>query len=311
MAAIVHARLVVPDALHAAVADVLVTHDAVCNIVVIPGVARQPDGHLVLFDVAREATDDVLRLLREHRLDDHGSIAFEHTELSIGRWTDAAAEAAPGDPHDAVVWSEVEHALAVEATCTASYLTFFGVAAAIAAIGVLIDSPVLIVGAMVVGPDYGPLAAIAYGLQQRSTSLLRRGATTFVVGTAVAVAIASVATLIIRWAGRVPDSYADRVSTGFISDPDVFSVIVAVAAAIAGVVALTHTRAGALVGVLISVTTIPAIANIGVGLAVEEGHEVTGSLAQLGVNVGCLVAVGALTIAVQRRWGARPVERQP
>nr|MDQ3351728.1 DUF389 domain-containing protein [Actinomycetota bacterium] len=103
--------------------------------------------------------------------------------------------------------------------------------------------------------------------------------------------------------GIVPDVYrADgRSLTAFITEPDAFSVIVAVAAAVAGTLALAHDRAGTLVGVLISVTTIPAIADIGVGLAFWDADEVVGAAMQLGINLVCLVVVGALTLAALRR----------
>jgi uncharacterized membrane protein len=81
----------------------------------------------------------------------------------------------------------------------------------------------------------------------------------------------------------------------------VFTVLVAMAAAVAGMLALTQGRAGTLVGVLISVTTIPAIAAIGVGLAFARRSEVLGALAQLGINLVCLIVVGVATLAALRR----------
>jgi len=80
---------------------------------------------------------------------------------------------------------------------------------------------------------------------------------------------------------------------------------VAAAAAVAGVLSLTLTRTGTLVGVLISVTTIPAIANIGLGIATTNAAEAFGALRQLSINVACLVLVGALTFSIQRRLRGR------
>jgi len=104
---------------------------------------------------------------------------------------------------------------------------------------------------------------------------------------------------------RVPEPYRldERELTTFIADPDVFTVIVAAAAAVAGMLALTQDRAGTLVGVLISVTTIPAIAEIGVGVALGQGDDVLGALAQLGLNLVCLVLAGVATAVPKRRDG--------
>ena len=67
---------------------------------------------------------------------------------------------------------------------------------------------------------------------------------------------------------------------------------------------LVEARTGALIGVFISVTTIPAAADIGVSIAFENWSEARGSLVQLLLNVVILIAVGAIGLVVQRRvWG--------
>lgn len=67
-------------------------------------------------------------------------------------------------------------------------------------------------------------------------------------------------------------------------------------------------RAG-FIGVFISVTTIPAAADIGVSLAFGSWSEARGSAVQLVLNVVLLIAVGAVGLIVQRatwrRIGAR------
>jgi uncharacterized membrane protein len=64
--------------------------------------------------------------------------------------------------------------------------------------------------------------------------------------------------------------------TDFITRPDTFTVLIAAVAAVAGTLALVRDQAGTLVGVLISVTTIPAIAEVGVGLAFGNYEDVRG-----------------------------------
>ena len=73
-------------------------------------------------------------------------------------------------------------------------------------------------------------------------------------------------------------------------------------AGIAGILSLTSAKSGALVGVLISVTTIPAAANIGVAAAYGDAHEALGAAAQLGINLVALVLAGVLTLSLQRRF---------
>ncbi len=107
----------------------------------------------------------------------------------------------------------------------------------------------------------------------------------------------------IRAVGLTPDDFSAEIHplTQFISHPDAFSLIVAMFAGCAGVLSLTSAKSGALVGVLISVTTIPAAANIGVAAAYGQWNEWRGAMAQLGVNLLGIFLAGIATLWVQRR----------
>jgi uncharacterized hydrophobic protein (TIGR00271 family) len=84
------------------------------------------------------------------------------------------------------------------------------------------------------------------------------------------------------------------------ANPDFFSFFVAFCAGVAGVLSLTTSKSGALAGVLISVTTIPAAANIGIQAAYENWPEWRGSMEQLAINVGSICVAGIVTLLVQR-----------
>ena len=94
-----------------------------------------------------------------------------------------------------------------------------------------------------------------------------------------------------------------------------FSVIVAVLAEIVGIVSLTEARANALIGVFISITTIPAAASVGVSIAYSSWSEAEGSALQLLLSVVLLIVVGAAGLSTQRkichRRSARPSGQLP
>lgn len=303
MADLIHLQVVAPAALRGPVIRYIEDLDAACNVVVLGNAARQPHGDVVTFDVPREAVNEVLEHLEHLGVVEHGSITVFHTELTLSRHAERAHADAPGDPDDTVIWNEVTDALRLSASPSFAYLAFFVVAAVIGATGVLTDSAILIVGAMVVGPEYAPLASVAYGISRRDADLIVNGGRTFLIGTGLAVGAAALVGLLVRAFDQVPRAYAldDRPMTSFITNPDVFTVIVAAAAAVAGMLALTHQRSGTLVGVLISVTTIPAIAEIGVQLAMGDLGQLGGAATQLGLNLTCIIVVGMLTIAALRR----------
>ena len=75
----------------------------------------------------------------------------------------------------------------------------------------------------------------------------------------------------------------------------------AVAAGVIGVLSLTTAKSSVLVGVLISVTTIPAAANIGVAAAYHDWSTAWGATAQLLVNLTSIFIAGFTTLYIQRR----------
>jgi uncharacterized hydrophobic protein (TIGR00271 family) len=113
---------------------------------------------------------------------------------------------------------------------------------------------------------------------------------------------AALATLLFRATGLIPHEFAevDRGIAHLISSPDFFSAFVALCAGAAGVLSLSTSKSGALIGVLISVTTIPAAANVGVALAYGDWDAWVGSQGQLLINVASILAAGTFTLYVQR-----------
>ncbi|WP_278255552.1 DUF389 domain-containing protein [Nocardioides convexus] len=152
----------------------------------------------------------------------------------------------------------------------------------IASIAIVLDSQILVIGAMVLGPEFVPIAALGLALVRRRPALLRHAAAALAVGFAVAIAIATLAALVARWLGWVTAEQvtAPRPATAFVYSPDKWSFIVAVIAAAAGALSLTSAKASGLSGVFISVTTIPAAGNVALGLAFGVPGEVRGSLLQ-------------------------------
>jgi uncharacterized hydrophobic protein (TIGR00271 family) len=297
-----HVRLVVPADRAAAVLVVLDQDPAVAHLAHHPQASIRPAGDVITADVAREAADRVIEIVRGFDLHRDGAIVFASAGTTISDSALRAEQAAPGDPGDALVWEQLESRARGDATMTASYLAFMMLAAVIAAAGVLTDSPVLIVGAMVVGPDFGPVSALCVAIAKPRWLRIRRAAVTLVAGLLASTLAAAATTALLRGLGVVDRGYevADRGLTAFISHPDAFAVVVAVAAGIAGMLSLAVARETILVGVVISVTTIPAAANLGVAAAVSNGEEAAGAAAQLGVNVAVMIAAGALTLVVMR-----------
>ncbi|BEL04320.1 DUF389 domain-containing protein [Actinoplanes sichuanensis] len=297
-----HVRVIAPKRVTDQVLDALTADEAATHVVRLPDVALSPPGDVVEFDVVREGASTVLDRLRGLGIDDDGAIVVERVDAALSASARRAARRVPGLGVDAVVWHEIEQQTGEETALSASFLAFMTIATVIAAIGVLLDQPILIVGSMVVGPEFGPLAALCIGLVQAKTYLVRRSLVALGIGFPFAMVITVVAVWLLTAAGLVDESMllAERPLTDFIWRPDALSWVIGFLGGVAGILSLTSAKAGTLVGVLISVTTVPAAANAAVAVAYGVRDEALGSALQLLINLAAIVLAGVLTLLVQR-----------
>ncbi len=299
---LVHLRLTVPADLTPRVRALLLEDDCATNVTVVEGAALEPQGDLVECDVARERVGSVLSELGRLGLEQRGGIVLT---TPTGAPFDAAKRleaAAPGHPDDAVIWESVEDIATAGAVPTVSFHVFLVIAVALAAIAVINDSSVLVVGAMVVGPEFSAVAAASAGIVLRRPALVWRSLRLLVLAFCFAVVVVTVLALVGRGLGLVEaaDVTRPRPNTGFIWHPDAWSFVVALLAGAAGALALAIEKTATMVGVFISVTTVPAAGNLALGLAVWESGEIVGSLEQLGANIGGMILSGTLLLALMR-----------
>jgi uncharacterized hydrophobic protein (TIGR00271 family) len=297
-----HLRLITPADRTDGVVDLIQRTVGTAHLVVLPGAARDPSGDVVMCDVAREAGDELLDQLQALGIDRTGSIAVEKIDLSLSRQADEAEAEAPGEAADAVLWGELTEATHEESTLSITYLAFITLATMIAACGVVLDNAILIVGAMAVGPEFGPLAGISTALVQRAPRLALRSLIALLAGFALAMAVTVGFSLLMDAIGQFSKAKleAPRPNTSFVYAPDAFSFVVAVLAGAAGTLSLTSAKSGALVGVAISVTTVPAAANAAVALAYGDTAQTWGSTKQLLLNLFGIVLAGTVTLLFQK-----------
>jgi len=303
----VHLRIVVPSYQSEHALDLLTNAPSVCNVVFLERVAHRPEGDLILCDVAREDASVIVSDLKELEIDKEGSISMEMIDSQISSAAVAAERAAEGRPSDAVVWEEVESRTSESVELSGSFLAFMVLAMLIAMVGILTDQLILIIGAMIVGPEFGPIAAICVAAVEKRMDLFKRSFRALAVGFTVGITATFLAVLLLNGIGLVPDDFSQsgHPFTLFISSPDQWSFMVAYLAGTAGVLSLTSAKSGALIGVLISVTTIPAASNIGVAAALGDWSEWVGATEQLSLNLSVIMLAGIGTLFIQRRLYVR------
>ncbi|GGM14224.1 DUF389 domain-containing protein [Nakamurella endophytica] len=295
-----HLRLLVPPALTAAVCQALAENPGVAHVVLVRGAAVRPAGDLVEADVVREVTDELVDELLGLGLD-AGAVTGQDLALARSEQARVAERATPGESADSVVWQQVQERADDESVPSGTFLAFLSIAVLLAAIGVVLDSPITIVGAMVVGPEFGPLAAISIGLVLRRWALVRRAALTLVLGFPAAVAVTALASWLATGVHLIAPVDLDiSHQTDFIYRIGPFSFIVALLAGAAGMLSMTTGKSAALVGVFISVTTVPAAGYVAVGSVLHHWGPVGGAALQLAINLVGIVAAAVATLLVVR-----------
>ncbi len=251
---------------------------------------------LVTAEVEPRAADHVLEALDR--------LGVPPTEVSLERLV-AAGPVAAGPAGwfgsgDALVWAEVVQTARENARVFAQYLVFMAIAGVIAAFGVMNRSSILVVGAMAVSPDLLPMSAVCVGLIARRPRLAGRGLAALAIGLSLTGAAGWAIAEAMRAVGYPPlaAGLGDG-GLGTLPTINASTFIIAFAAGIAGMLTL-ETRALGVVGVAISITTIPAVAYAGVAFTVAETWAALEALVVLCVNVAMVLSAGTLTLALQR-----------
>ena len=258
--------------------------------------AARPGHAIVLATVRPRAVDELLDALRGLGVPD-AEVTLTRVEV-LGRSSGEGAEAG-------LVWEDVLGMAARNSRPIARYLAFMIAAGVIACYGVIDYSGILIVGAMAISPDLLPITAVGVGLVDRRPRLAGSALATLAIGMACASAAAAASAFVQDQLDLIPSSF-DIGSTvlGSLTDVNNETIVVALAAGVAGMLAL-ETRASSGVGVAVSVTTIPAAAYLGVAVGLGETGDALGALAVLGANVAMLVVATSGTLMLQRLLARR------
>ncbi len=307
-----HLRVISPADLTEQVLAELEGQCGATHIAVQRGTVIRPEGDVIEATLAREATNAVLTALQELGVEHRGGVTLESLDTVLSDAADRAEEAAPGDPDDAVIWEELIARTGEESRLNGTFIAFLSLALLIAAVGVTTNSPVTVVGAMVVGPEFGPLAALAVALVRRRWDLARRSMLALLVGFPVAMGITLLGAFAAEAAGLITTSSLDNLSqVDFVYRVGPFSLIVALLAGAAGMLSMTSAKSAALVGVFISVTTVPAAGFAVVAATLGRWRIAAESTGQLLINLAGITIAAVVVLTLRRRSWSRSDTGRP
>jgi uncharacterized hydrophobic protein (TIGR00341 family) len=262
---------------------------------------------VVTFPLPAAAVEPVLDSLRAVGIGrDAFTVVVDAETVVSDRFETLAEEYADARDEDRIAREELVSTAESLAPRPRPFLVFTVVSAVVATAGLLLDSPAVVVGSMVIAPLVGPAMATGVGTVVDDRALFRRGVRLQLTGGLLAVASAAGFALLLRATGAVPASQAEVFAIEEVSErlsPDLLSLAVALAAGAAGAVSLSSGVSTALVGVMIAAALVPPTAVVGIGLAWGAPEAVVGSAVLVLVN---FLSVNLATLADFCWSGYRP-----
>jgi len=177
------------------------------------------------------------------------------------------------------------------------YLVMVVLSSIVAAIGILRNNLVALIGAMVIAPLLGPNVALSLATTLGDISLAKRALKVNVVGIFTALALS----IIIGFFFTVDPGIHVLASR---TDVGVGDILLALAAGIAGALAFTTGIPTALVGVMVAVALLPPLVTLGLLLGSGHWNMALGAMLLLLVNLICINLAGVTTFLAQ---GIRPI----
>ncbi len=260
------------------------------------------------FPLPTEAVEEVLADLREAGLEEEAYTVVVDARTVVSRRFERLQEQYAEESEEdtsRIAREELEATVEELVPGGTTFLVMSAISAIVATAGILLDSPAIVVGSMVIAPLIGPAMATSVGSVVADRDLFLQGVRLQVIGFGLAIAAAAAFAIFARSVHLVPPGLdiltIDQVS-GRLS-PDFLSLAVALGAGVAGALSLSSGVSSALVGVMIAAALIPPTAVIGIGIAWAMPQAVVGSSVLVLVNV---LSINLAALVVLWYEGYRP-----
>jgi uncharacterized hydrophobic protein (TIGR00341 family) len=255
---------------------------------------------IAYFPLPTSAVEPILAKLREVGLDDEAYTVVLDANTVVSRRFERLRERYEEETENGerIAREELRTTAEELAPPMRTYVVMTVVSAVIATAGLLLDSPAVVVGSMVIAPLIGPAMAAAVGTVIDDPEMFARGVKLQLAGFAIAIASAGAFAALVRYIHLVPPGI-EIIDVGQIRErlaPDFLSLAVALGAGVAGAFSLSTGVSASLVGVMIAVALVPPAATVGIGLAwgqpmVVLGSGVLGLVNALSINLAALATL--------------------
>jgi uncharacterized hydrophobic protein (TIGR00271 family) len=201
---------------------------------------------------------------------------------------------------------EVQQELRRGAQPSTNFLVLIILSCIIAALGLLLNSPAVVIGAMLVAPLMSPIMALSLGLVVGDLRTIRFSIEAILKGVALAVVIAAFIGLLSPLKTITGEMHTR-------AQPTLLDLIVALVSGMAGAYAVARKEvSAALPGVAIAAALMPPLATVGLGLSLGNAWVAGGALLLFAANIAAIsLAAGVVFFLLGIRpqiWG--PESRQ-
>lgn len=190
----------------------------------------------------------------------------------------------------------VEAAVYESGGLSGRYLMMTVISAAIAALGLMLSSPAVVIGAMLVSPMMGPIVALGFSVALLDWARLKQSLTCLAVGVAVALTVAILLTLLSPLKEPTSEILAR-------TRPNFFDLLIAVFSGVAGAYAVVRQRGETIIGVAIATALMPPVATVGFGIGTGDLSISIGAFYLFMTNLVAIALSATLTAGF---FGFRP-----
>lgn len=255
--------------------------------------------YIVAFPLPTEAVDRIRETLSETEFEEEHLVIGNIESATTPNYDTLVERYVEGDEEEERVSNEEirtkAHNLSPQPV---TYYAMTILSALVATSGLLLDSPALVVGSMVIAPQIGAALTGSVGAVLGDRTMFSDGVRSTVFGLTVAVVAAALLGWGLKTAQFVPASLnvttVQQIASR--SSPGLLTLLVALCAGAAGGIGLATELPVSIVGVAVAAATVPAAAAVGIGLAWGIPTVTVGALALLVVNVAGIVFSGTLSL---------------
>jgi uncharacterized hydrophobic protein (TIGR00271 family) len=197
---------------------------------------------------------------------------------------------------------EVRDSLIDNAQPGRDYFIMIGLSSIIATLGLLLNSPAVVIGAMLVAPLMSPILGLSLGIVLGEIGLIRTSLESVFKGTMATIIVAVLVGLISPLKDMTPEIMAR-------TQPTLLDLFIALASGMAGAYALSREDvSAALPGVAIAAALAPPLGVVGIGLATGNLHAAGGAFLLFITNIITISLAGVIIFTL---LGIHPLNLQP